>query len=561
MLQLLLVPVLLLVAIAALRSRAASRATAVERLTTALSSRAAPWILGAIAMAFYWWLSAEWTPYPRVHDEASYLLQAQTFALGRWVNPSPPIPAFFEQYHVFVEPAFFSKYPPGHGLLMVPGIWLGLPALMPMLLHGVAGALVFVIMRRIANPWVGLLAFTLWLGAGANVLFRPTYFSEATSSALWMGGWWALLEWRATRRRRWLVLLAACTAWMAITRPLTAVAYAVPVAAVVGWDIVRGRYWRDAAIAFAVGTAIVAIMPVWSVASLGHVRPTPYSLYSDLYFPFDKMGFGMDSTPPARVLNHDMQRFTLFMKNEHAKYTPAAVPGAFADRAHHVLDESLQPLPTPLLVLALVGLAAAGAAGAFAMASAVAVLLAYLAFAHPPYWTVYYIEIEAVGPMLAALGAWTIVTAARTRRHWPSRIDLVAMPAGSALAGLVLVVPFALLLASTAPTTRESHWRAQDTMRRVHTVAERMPGERKIMFVRYTPAHSPHTSLIANDADLASSPIWWVYDRGPTENARLRALAPDRVAYVLDEESSWIGPAERARPWTPPPDQPVRPQR
>ena len=84
-----------------------------------------------------------------------------------------------------------------------------------------------------------------------------------------------------------------------------------------------------------------------------------------------------------------------------------------------------------------------------------------------------------------------------------------------------------------------------------------MPGARKIMFVRYEPAHSPHYALVANDADLATSPIWWVYDRGPSENARLRAMAPGRVAYVLDEEMGWIGPVEKARPWAPPPDLPA----
>ena len=84
--------------------------------------------------------------------------------------------------------------------------------------------------------------------------------------------------------------------------------------------------------------------------------------------------------------------------------------------------------------------------------------------------------------------------------------------------------------------------------------ASQLPPGRKIVFVRYAPAHSPHYSLVANDADLGSSPIWWVYDRGAGDNARLRALAPDRVAYVLDEEMGWIGVAERARAWTPPAD-------
>ena len=545
----LVVPLLLLLAIGAAR---VTGATATERLTRALASPLVPWLLGAATTAFYWWLAAEWTPYPRVHDEASYLLQAQTFALGRWVNPTPPIPAFFEQYHVFVEPAFFSKYPPGHGLLMVPGIWLGLPALMPMVLHGVAGALLFVLARKLANPWVALLTWLLWLGVGANLQFRPTYCSEATSSAVWLGGWLALLEWRATGRRGWLLLLAACTGWMAITRPLTAAAYAIPIAVVAAWEIVRHRRWKDAALAFALGTAVVAIMPLWSLNTVGQARPTPYSLYSAVYFPWDAPGFGVDSTPPTRALNADMQRFAQWMQPEHARHQPEALPRIFLARARAVLGESLMPLQTPFLVLAIVGLAVSGAAGAFAVASAIAVLLAYLVFAHPPHWTVYYVEIEVVGPFLVAMGMWAIVAAARDKVRWPRRVTLAAVPAGSALAGLVLATPIVYALASNAPPARRQHWQAQDYFRRIKGTADALPGERKIVFVRYAPKHSPHFSLVANDADLPSSRTWWVYDRGPAENARLVARAPDRVAYVVDEELGWIGRAEKARPWLPP---------
>ncbi len=61
------------------------------------------------------------------HDERAYLLQAEIFARGHWTAPSPPIAAFFEQMHVFIEPAVFAKYPPAHALTLVPGMWLGLP--------------------------------------------------------------------------------------------------------------------------------------------------------------------------------------------------------------------------------------------------------------------------------------------------------------------------------------------------------------------------------------------------------------------------------------------------
>src|SRR6185436_1059230 len=78
-----------------------------------------------------------------VHDERAYLLQAEIFAGGHWTAPAPPLSTFFEQVHVFIAPAVFAKYPPAHALTLVPGIWLGLPGLMPAVMTGITGALTY----------------------------------------------------------------------------------------------------------------------------------------------------------------------------------------------------------------------------------------------------------------------------------------------------------------------------------------------------------------------------------------------------------------------------------
>ena len=41
----------------------------------------------------------------------------------------------------------------------------------------------------------------------------------AIAAALILGAWWCLLEWRETRRTRWLILIALAFGWSAITRP------------------------------------------------------------------------------------------------------------------------------------------------------------------------------------------------------------------------------------------------------------------------------------------------------------------------------------------------------
>ena len=146
------------------------------RLGAALQSRWAPLLFGLltlIAVRFVWRSLAE----PGVvHDERAYLLQAEIFARGRWTAAPPPIPAFFEQMHVFVEPRVFAKYPPTHAMMLVPGVWLGLPGLMPALLAGIAGALTFWLARRLSNEWTALLTWLLWTTAPVTLFWAASYF-------------------------------------------------------------------------------------------------------------------------------------------------------------------------------------------------------------------------------------------------------------------------------------------------------------------------------------------------------------------------------------------------
>ena len=522
----------LLCAILVARWLSADRFASLDRRdpTRWLSGRAAPWVIGVLTSLLCGYVWGHWNPTPVVHDEASYLLQARIFALGRFAMPSPPLPEFFEQFHTFVTPAFASKYPPGHALLMSIGVLLGWAPLVPLVMDGLTGALVFVLARRVANPWVALLTWFIWITAGSTYHHIASYFSQTTTCALWLLGWWALARWRDDGERRWLMMVAACTGGLAVTRPMTAVAYAIPVAVVVLRLAMRRRAWKDVGLAMAVGSAILLLIPYANYRTTGDWRVMPFSQYSKVYLPFDRPGFGLDSTPPQRALPPDMAQLTSVFQPVHAAYEPDILPRALVYRVWFSARDLWFGARILLGLAALAAIPLIGVEIGFALASTLTLFLCYLSYAHSPAWTLYYAETLPVFALLSALGIWRLLSVGRAAGREGAR----QVGRGAVLATCGLMAFYLPTAARNLEFWHATHVAEQSYQRAVFHAVAAIPEPKVIVFMRYAPWHNIHTSLIANEPDLPAAHAWLVYDRG-TDNARLRHLAPDRVAYLYDE--------------------------
>lgn len=510
----------------------------------ALSSR---WIVGVVALvtaAVMWWC---WDNHiAAVHDEFAYLLQAQIFARGRWALPSPVIPEFFEQAYVLVVPEVASKYPPGFSLILALGVLIGAPMLIPLVLHAASAAMLFVLARRLANGGIALLTWVLWLSSPSVLVYGPRYYSESVTGACWLGAFLCLLQWRDTGRRRWLLGLAFLIGWGAITRPLTMLLFAIPVGVVVVELARRRRAWRDLALAFAVGVAVLAIIPLWSARTTGSWRVSPLALYIRQYTPWDLPGFGFNMQAPQRELTPDLDSLRSALGIVHARHTVAALPAISLGRAYAMRD-ALWGGPRKILVpFAVLGLATVGTEAGVALAAAAMLLLGYLWFAMYAAWTLYYYESFPIFAFLTASGMGLAIAAWTRRAETPLRTAGWRTPrlANLAAAAALLLLPAtAVVVHVVKGMQREQHARQQEFADRIATIG----AARAVVFVRYASNHNPHVSFVRNSADPDRERVWVAYDRGTSEDARLLAYASDRQPYLYDEASRVMRPYTELR--------------
>jgi hypothetical protein len=515
-----------------------------------LAGRAAVAVVGLLSFLAFAWLWGSLRPLPWVYDEAAYLLQAKIFATGSWTAPGRPLPEFFEQVHVFVTPKLVPKYPPGHALLLVPGVWLGAPAVMPLLFGAVTGALLFWWARRLFNPWVGLLAWAIWITAPDELFIRPSYLSQSSSTVLWMAAWGLLARWRHAGGGWLLAGFAVAAAFAAITRPITAAAFLVPTGIWILGELRRTGRWRQLGPAFAAGLPILVLPLWWSRAASGHVFPTPYSEYSRIYQPWDMPGFTASHAAPLRPPIPALERLKREQLPTYQAHTIERLPSILVERLQGIAGKfwGLRGLWEPtglrwlLVPLAAVGLFALTGPGWFLIANTVSLVLCYLWMPASPVWTVYYREIFPVLALLTAVGTWRV---ARWIGERVTRVRSALAPegvaAGLCLVGLAVAVPGVV---DRFEMAKDWQFRLRVDGQNLRKVIGAIPGP-AILFVSSGPPNQPYESLVWNEPDLGSTRVWVVHDRGE-DNARLVRLAPERRAYRYDP-----GNPRRVAPWRP----------
>ncbi|HLL88681.1 MAG TPA: glycosyltransferase family 39 protein, partial [Tepidisphaeraceae bacterium] len=252
---------------------------------------------------------------PAVMDEYGYLISGRIIATGRLWMPPHPVGAAFESSQILTDGLYASAYFPGTGLMLAPALRAGAPAwVVPLLAAGGVAALLYAIMRALFGGAAGAVAVVL---AVATPMFRTLAFSILSQMPvllLGLGLTACWMRWHRVPAARWAVAMGACAGWAAITRPVDALCFALPVGAAVLWDLRRAGWHRGGVTVLSGVLGLVpfaAIQLTFNRGVTGSPWTAPFTLNAHRDYPGTTFGFH-DYDPAVRPATTLPQKIALY---------------------------------------------------------------------------------------------------------------------------------------------------------------------------------------------------------------------------------------------------------
>ncbi len=530
-------------------------------------------------------------PVPLVHDEFSYLLLSNTLASGRLANPPPPLPEFFDTFHVLVSPMYVSKYWPGQGAFLAFGEWLvGQP---------VVGVWLSAALACAATAWM----MTAWMGPVGALTGGVLFISQWGVYSYWSQSYWGGMVaafggalFFGAARRLWdkesptlVTVLALGVVVLLCSRPVEGLIVCVPT----GILLLR-RWWPKSSLGslnfvWLVSPALLVVafavcVGLYNNATTGSAFTPPYVIHErqyqetpqltilsrrspktyssptvrELYTEFEGRLYEAQQGWPGRItsaspklvewwlffggvlMSAPLVAFALLSGGTTAQVQVVLLGGFWLVGARY-------GPPGPGLQLGVVVLACAEA---WVFLSAYGSMWSRLAVATCLMLLVEVFFVKWFQPHYFAPAAPLIIflQVEALRRLWHHSGPRCSWRA------TVMAVPVAsTLLLGLNVTGRITGWWSETPRRGAATFLITKggwsetratllqwlhdQGGRHLVFVRYSSEHNVHFEWVYNRARLLDEQVLWARDLGEEHNRRLLALLPDYTVWIVEADS------------------------
>jgi hypothetical protein len=429
---------------------------------------------------------------PRVNDEFSYLLAADTFSRGRLTNPPHPMWVHLETFQVLHQPTYASKYPPGQAMVMAAGkILAG---------HPIAGVWASVACMCAAVAWMLLAWFPVrWAVLGGLLValrfgivgyWSQSYWGgavAATGGALVLGALPRVVRQTRARDAVWMGLGLAI---LANSRPFEGLLASLPTGVVLLKMFFDPLRWR---------TLFFSFIPLFLFQEL---RPLPEYKHEMIEKNYTKLQLTFYQA------RQDLRSFVRSMKS----------------RLHLLWRFYLEFVWTiPLLAVSTLR-KHRGMQFCFLTCATVLAGSFLTTFGGYPHYLA-----PATGAMVALLvGALQKIGQLR----W-----------GELRLGPVLVLAFVLAtMAQLISGVREHPMGTKDWSHSRARLLERFSSgsDRHLVLVRYDPSYNPQAEWVHNEADIDGAKVVWARAMRPEQDRELLEYFADRRAWWLEVDlRSW----------------------
>ncbi|QDU10220.1 hypothetical protein [Gimesia aquarii] len=476
-------------------------------------------------------------PIPRIHDEFSYLLAADTISQGRLTNPTHPFWKHFESFHIIHQPTYASKYPVGQGLFLALGqVLTG---------HPIVGAWLSVALACAAICWM-LHAWVppRWAFAGGLLsalhpiilLWGQNYWGGAVAmlgGALLFGALRRLIKHPYSGTA---LILGTGLLILSVSRPFEGFLTAVSAAVILMiWMIKQTEFSKMVlvrSILFPLGftsLCIVGIIAFYNDQVTGSSFRFPYQVHEETYSQTPLFLWG---TPrDANVANPHLRKFQSEWSYE--MYQRQQELSGYWDTVSIKISRLLGnlivfPLGVFLLIIPWIIKERWGC-----IAVTIVLLISFIDLFGATFFQPHYLA-----PVIP-LVFFILIQGARQWRvaWWQDRNQGPVLVFGLGL--IFVAMSFTKIWLFTS--TPELPAQYPIALQRSELIEQLKQNQKKdLVFVKYSDDHDPHFEWIYNRANIDDAEVVWAHVLDEESNKKLREYFSDRQVWIINADDKQV---------------------